>query len=205
MKRKLALVLAVLMSVSAFNLLGCQQPDPPKAPEIHLSENTLTMDLFSEKTLTAELTGSEETIVWTTTDDKVASVNAGKIKAGKVGTATITATAGEISDSCSVTVKKGTMPVFTGLDAELSMIKGTTETLEPSLSFNNAAFVGAGISYATTGNVVSVTQEGVITALNYGEQDVVVKATYNGDEIATATVAVTVYELGVVNSGITNN
>ncbi|PWM75290.1 MAG: hypothetical protein DBX59_02355 [Bacillota bacterium] len=205
MKRKLALVLAVLMSVSAFNLMGCQQPDPPKAPEIHLSENTLTMDLFSEKTLTAELTGSEETIVWTTTDDKVASVNAGKIKAGKVGTATITATAGEISDSCSVTVKKGTMPVFTGLDAELSMIKGTTETLEPSLSFNNAAFVGAGISYATTGNVVSVTQEGVITALNYGEQDVVVKATYNGDEIATATVAVTVYELGVVNSGITNN
>ncbi len=78
------------------------------ATSVTLNQSTLALDLNG--TATAELTASvspsntTDTVVWSSTDEAVATVVNGKVTALKAGTATITATAGSKSASCQVTV-----------------------------------------------------------------------------------------------------
>ena len=62
---------------------------------------------YATAKLVATLTPADATtdIVWTSSDEKVATVKAGTITALSAGTAPITATAGAVSATCKVTVK----------------------------------------------------------------------------------------------------
>lgn len=60
----------------------------------------------SEITLTALVTDTTESVVWTSSNDKVATVANGIVKGIKEGTAVITATCGEYSDSYGISVTK---------------------------------------------------------------------------------------------------
>jgi pectate lyase len=80
---------------------------------ISLSKTTLSFDLNKEEysetisatLLPANVTNSKKTIVWTSSDNNVASVSNGKITARKAGTAIITAkTVNDKTASCTVTV-----------------------------------------------------------------------------------------------------
>lgn len=82
---------------------------------ILLNEEELTLDIGEKTTLTATTTPADTTdiIEWTTSNDKVVSVDeTGKIEALSEGTATITA---KVSDTvfaeCTVTVKKAAQPI----------------------------------------------------------------------------------------------
>ena len=81
------------------------------ATGLELSAETLTLDLSGsmEATLVATVTpaNSTDVVVWTTSDASVATVENGKVTGHKQGTATITATAGQFSKSCAVTVMCG--------------------------------------------------------------------------------------------------
>ena len=81
------------------------QPIPATA--ISLSSNSLTINtLNSTQTLTATLTPSNSTssVAWSSSNSAVATVNNGVVTAIGYGTATITATAGSVSATCSVIV-----------------------------------------------------------------------------------------------------
>lgn len=74
---------------------------------LELNKTELTLEIDASETLTATVTpkdATDPTVTWTTSDDKIATVVGGKVTGVKVGTATITATAGEKSATCKVTV-----------------------------------------------------------------------------------------------------
>jgi hypothetical protein len=84
-------------------------PDLPPVEEvtIKLSNATATIEEGKTGKLTATVTGTEDPVVWTSSNEAVATVAAdGTVTAVKAGTADITATVGGKSATCKVTVKK---------------------------------------------------------------------------------------------------
>ena len=78
---------------------------------VSLNETAVSIEEGNSITLVAILTPSDaddQTVVWTTSDDKVATVSNGVVTGVVEGTCTITATVGGISAECKVTVKKYT-------------------------------------------------------------------------------------------------
>ena len=81
---------------------------PKPATDITLSETELSMTVGDVETLDASVTPTDttDTVVWSTVDDTVATVDAsGKVTAVGAGETTITATAGSVSATCTVTVE----------------------------------------------------------------------------------------------------
>ena len=77
------------------------------ATAVALNKTALTLEVGKNETLTATMTpaDSTDTITWTTSDDKVATVKDGKVTAVAKGTAKITATATSgVKAECTVTV-----------------------------------------------------------------------------------------------------
>ena len=82
-------------------------PVPTKAAEVSIKINKDSSSIVCGKTdtLQATVTGSNDSVIWKSSDPKVATVdNNGKVTAKMAGTATITATASGQSAACLVTV-----------------------------------------------------------------------------------------------------
>lgn len=81
------------------------------ATAIALSETTLTKEQYKNVKLTATLTPAEATteVVWSSDNEEVATVANGVVTMVGVGNATITATAGELTATCDVTVTDATI------------------------------------------------------------------------------------------------
>lgn len=73
---------------------------------IGVAPSTLAIDVDEEAELTATLSpsGATGTITWASSDTGVATVSNGVVTGESAGTATITATCGDYSDTCAVTV-----------------------------------------------------------------------------------------------------
>ncbi len=74
---------------------------------ITLDKTSLSLKVNEEQTLTATVkpdNATDKTVTWSSSNTSVATVTGGKVKGVKVGTATITAKAGEKSATCQVTV-----------------------------------------------------------------------------------------------------
>ncbi len=82
------------------------------ATGIKLSETSLSKEQYKRATLVATLTPAEATteVVWSSSDEKVATVSNGVVTMVGVGKATITAKAGEgVTATCDVTVSEPTI------------------------------------------------------------------------------------------------
>lgn len=82
------------------------------ATGIELNKTELTLEQYREETLipTLEPANATTIVTWESSDPEVATVSGGLIKAVGVGTATITAAAGEgVTATCAVTVSKATV------------------------------------------------------------------------------------------------
>ena len=183
--------------------------DETPIPSISLNKESLSIGTYTSETLTANVSNTEETVVWNSSNEDVAIVVEGKVIALSVGSATITATAGDISASCEVTVEASEAPVFSELSETLSIIKNKTKTLDTELTLGGEEFTDVTYSFeveAGEGEAkVSVNEEGVVSALDYGTQAVTVKAYFYGKEAASATVSVTVIEYGILITELEEN
>lgn len=129
MKNKILLVMICMLACLALTI-GCgknnhfSDGDEPSsetqtessATDLNIVDSALTLDCFETYELSVEYHGSEK-IVWSSSDPSVVSVDEnGMLTAGiKLGTATITAKAGNRSDNCNVTVLlKSGLPEMTG-------------------------------------------------------------------------------------------
>ncbi len=83
------------------------------ATSVTISKEEITLSKGESETLTAQVlpANATDTVRWTSSDPSVASVSGGKITAGRPGTATITATAGSVKDTCVVTVSSDEIKV----------------------------------------------------------------------------------------------
>ena len=159
---------------------GSGTGDETPVPAISLNKTTLSISEYNCESLTATLVNSSEIINWTSSNEDVAKVVDGTVIAVGVGSATITVSAGDVSATCEVTVTEGATPEFTEISESMSIIKGKTKTLDTEMSLGDEVFSGATYTFAVETidgeAVVSVDEEGAITALNYGTQSVTVKA-----------------------------
>ena len=83
---------------------GGETPDPTSVT-ISLDKTELSLQEGENATLTATVTGSTESVTWTSSKIAVATVdNTGKVTAVAAGEATITAAIGDVKATCTVTV-----------------------------------------------------------------------------------------------------
>lgn len=95
-------------------LVSCKQDEPEiKAQSVSLNQTELSLAQGDSVTLTAEVlpAGAKPIVVWTSSNEKVATVVNGKIKTFARGTATIKVTADSVfSATCAITVTREDLP-----------------------------------------------------------------------------------------------
>jgi len=159
---------------------------------VSLDRNNVTLEVGQTTTLVATIhpnDADEKTVEWTTSNAAVATVDNGKVTAVKEGTATITASVGGKSATCTVTVSSNVVPVasVTLNKTELSLEEGESETLTATVLPENAT--DKTVSWSSgDATIATVDQNGKVTAVKEGSTTVTAKA---GEKSAICTVTVT--------------
>ncbi len=147
---------------------------------ISLSKTELSLIEGDEETLAATVKpddATDKTVKWESSDRSIASVNnEGKVSAIKEGTASITASSGNQSASCKVTVAKRVIAVESVVfnKTEVELVEGESETLTATVKPDNATDKTVTWSSSDPG-VVSV-ENGKITAIKAGNATITAKA-----------------------------
>lgn len=140
-------------------------------------------------------TGGTGTITWESSDESVATVENGTVDGHKIGTATITATRGEETDTCIVNVVYGSISIGGQYDESISNLnlilnEHDTENLKATVEDDKYETVeGASISWTSSDeSIVTVDQNGTLKGLKAGTATITASATGVSD-----TCEVTVY------------
>ena len=158
-----------------------------------VSLNKTELSLYIGETFQLEATVSpsnatDKAVTWSSSDSGVATVSGGTVKAMAKGTATITATAGGKSASCTVTCKERpkVQSISFGKDSYVIPV-GTSEQL--TISYAPADAVNTTFIWTVSApEAARVDESGVFTALAPGEVTVTVTA----DNGVSASVKVTI-------------
>lgn len=170
-KFRLAKTLAVLVAATAvlaacFAFAACG--DEPTVGAIKLSTDSVKLAEGGSFSLGALISGVDEdsdiTVTWTTSDDKVATVDGGKVTAVGEGSATVTATAGDKSATCTVTVyaAEDTVDTFDELVSAVAaasagdtVVIGADMTVTQAVVLNKAITVTSvtGVKLSVSGSV----------------------------------------------------
>ena len=147
---------------------------------ITLNKTTATMDLYETMTLTATLEGVTGDVVWSSSDPTKATVENGVVTSIAAGEVTVTATVGEVSATCVVTIaSSGQVPVLSIGDESMNLTQGSDFTITPALTYKGQA-VEATYTYASTAPTVATVENGVIVAVGSGSTTITVTASYLG-------------------------
>ena len=128
---------------------------------------------------------TDKTVTWSTSDASIATVNNGVVTAVKVGTATITAKAGDKTATCAVTVVSTPVTSITLDKTSASLKAGETVTLTATVNPDDAT--DKTVTWSTSDASVATIINGVVTAVKVGTATITVKA---GDKTATCAVTV---------------
>lgn len=166
--------------LSLYLLAGCTN----KESTIEVSSvslNTATIEMVEGETFNLVATvlpkdAEYDGVTWASSDASVASVNSGTVTAVKEGTATITASAGGKSATCTVTVSTKVVAVTSiALDkTSLSMQVGETETITATVSPDNAT--DKSVTWGSSDVSVATVFDGIITAKKSGEATISAKS-----------------------------
>lgn len=166
---KLSTVLCFLLAL----IIGCTEKET-QVEVSSVSLNTATIEMVEGETFSLMATvlpkdAEYDGVTWASSNASVASVNSGTVTALKEGTATITASAGEKSATCSVKVSARIIAVTSiTLDKTgLSMQVGDTETLTVSIKPNDAT--DKTVTWSSSDELVVKVADGKVTALKAGQ------------------------------------
>ena len=162
---------------------------------VTLDKEEVSLILEDKITLTATVApenASNKTIVWTISDESIATVEDGEVTALKTGEAVITATSedGGKKATCKVTVSAKPVPV-TGVSLNKQKARvfindelTLTATVAPEDATNKT------LVWTTSNALVATVKNGVVKGISVGETDITVK-TEDGYHSATCKVSVT--------------
>ena len=156
---------------------------------VELDKTTLELKPGETATLVATVkpdNATDKTVTWTSSDPEIATVDeTGKVMAVKIGTATITAKAGEKTAECKVTVS---IPVSSvELDkTTLELKPGETATLVATVKPDDATDMTVTWT-SSDASIASVDANGKVTAIKDGTATITAKA---GEKTATCKVTV---------------
>ena len=172
-------------------LFACEGVDETvPVSSVELSKTSLDLAEGEEATLTATVKPSDATdksVSWRSSDETVVSVNNGRVKALKPGNATVTATAGGKSATCSVRVSQRTVAVTAiHLDKDsLDLTEGDEATLTATVEPADAT--DKTVTWASTDTKIATVANGKVTAVKEGTATITAKA---GGKTATCVVTV---------------
>lgn len=142
---------------------------------IELNRNKLTMKEGESATLSATVkpeNATDKTIIWSSTNPQVATVDKGTVLAVQEGQTIIYATCGDKTAACEVTVEKKAIPVssISLNQTSLKLIVGESYQLTATVSPNDASDMS--IHWSSSDNTVAIVKDGVVTAIARGEVDI---------------------------------
>ena len=159
-----------------------------------VSLNTATIEMVEGETFSLVATilpkdAEYDGVTWASSNASVASINSGTVTAIKEGTATITASAGGKSSTCTVKVstKVVTVTSITLDKTSLSMKVGETETITATVNPDNAT--DKSVVWGSSDVSIANVSGGEVTAKKSGTAIITAKA---GSCIAECTVSVSV-------------
>ena len=157
---------------------------------ISLSKTELILTEGDSETIIATVKpddATDKTVTWSSSDSSVAAVDDGRVTAISVGSAVITAIAGDKSATCEVTISKRIIPVESvELDKdELSLIEGDCYTLTATVKPENAT--DKSVTWTSSNSSVASVEDGKVVAIKEGMTIIVAKA---GDKTAFCEVTV---------------
>ena len=164
------------------------------ATGITISSKPLELEVGKTETLTATLTptGADGAIIWSSNNLDVATVDpsTGEVTAVSVGEATITATCGELTDNCKVTVKpapiSGTVTI-SGTPTFGETLTANVEGIEPKPAQNSLTYQwyrGADPISGATGETYTLTAEDIDQTIKVA---VAGTGNYSGTQTSKAT------------------
>lgn len=177
---------------------------------ITLDNTSLVLNEGESATLAATVlpeNATDKSLVWSSSDESVATVNDGEVVAVNMGTAviTVTTTDGGKTAECTVTVKD---PDFVNVEVvslnytELDLKIGNTEYLVSYIYPYNAT--NQNVRWSSSNDAIATVDGGLVTAVSEGEAIITV-TTEDGGKTAQCVVRVTAPVLDIVGNTSTND
>ena len=187
------LIRFVCAVIFAIFIAGCTEKET-QVEVSSVSLNTATIEMIEGETFSLVATvlpkdAEYDGVTWASSNASVASVNSGTVTALKEGTATITASAGGKSATCTVKVSTKVVAVTSiTLDkTSLSMKVGETATLTATVKPDDAT--DKTVAWSSSDESVAKVDNGKVAALKSGKATITAKC---GDKTAECVVTVTV-------------
>lgn len=177
-------ILFGLLFLGLIFLVGCEPTEeitePQEEPSITVSEESIEIFVDQEKEMTVTVSESTSTYEYTITDQTVVSVDGDVFTGLKAGTTTVIVKlvdAPEVTKTFTITVKAKPMLVSITIDGNVEMELDTTQTLTAVVAPLGAdKDVEWSVSDET---VISITEDGVITALEFGTVVIIAQSKSN--------------------------
>ena len=197
-KKIIACITSLLMCVAVGAFVGCTDGDTSSSSKPQTQTEAIAeMEDFTLGFGTSyEIITNAENLEWQSSNQNVATVTQEGVVFGMgIGEATITVTNGVQTLSCKVTVAtSNVVPEYVLNSDDVQLTKGNTYALESSVVVAGVVLDYVTFTYqSSNAAVATVDDNGVITALDYGETDISVSYEAGG-RVNTAEVKVNVIE-----------
>lgn len=203
---------ALVMAMSLFAVACGNKPGGNEnKPSLSLDETSVEMLYGDAHSLVANYSGGEGlTLKWASDNESVAVVSDGVITAVGGGNAKITATYGDLTETCDVTVGFGDyvpelkIRHLTSDGIRLSL--NSTYDVDPYVTFNGKSYSCEIVAESTDTDVVTFA-DGTLTAAGIGSAEVTLKTNWNsfGGALTEKTITVEVFNdvnvISVVTAG----
>lgn len=182
-KKLISLFLCLILSLSCIPLMSCGEKDDGTQPEdpITISLDKTEYTISADEELYLEVTtNSKDSVSWSSSDKAVASVDSsGRVLTKKAGVVTITASIGDTSASCTLTVTESAAQDGAKLIADekcmLSLKDGAVKLSAKYIKDGNTDS-GAVITYRSSDeSIVTVSADGTVTPVSLGTAVIVLE------------------------------
>jgi len=184
---------ATIVATCGDKTASCKVAVKSPLTAISIGEDIAELLPGQEKTLSVVYTPEDTTdakeVVWTSSDETIATVENGKVTAIAPGTVTITATCGTITDSITVTVPEVHIDSIAIKEPNVTIEKNATKKLEVVYYPENTTDDKTVTWTIDDETVATIAEDGTLTAVAPGRATVTATC---GDKTATATIEVIV-------------
>ena len=187
---------ATIIASCGGKVATCEVTVKPKTVSVTaVTLDKTTAEILEGETVTLAATvnpsdATDQTIVWTSSDESVAKVISGVVIGVKAGKATIIASCGGKAATCEVTVKPKTISVTSiTLDkSRAEMTEGEILTLTADVAPEDAT--DKTLIWTSSDEAVATVKDGVVTAVKLGRATITAASTSNLSVSATCEVVV---------------
>ena len=155
---------------------------PTVVEEVTLDIMEASLRVGETVTLTATVKpddATDKTVTWSTSDETVAIVKDGVVTAIQLGSAKITAKAGDKTATCEVTVIATEVTSVTLDKTTASLRAGETVTLTATVKPDDAT--DKTVTWSSSNDAIATVSDGVVVAVKVGSTTITAKAGDNGN------------------------